>query len=127
MKVIVNCFGPIAFGQDYQSPWEDVWLQWTTKPGRRKIRWAPCLVSRSYANAAQEFDPDYYSQPLQAVASGDIFIVDPKSETTEIFTPADYVDRAEAERMITTLVTAISGPQPVRFKWKRPKLFIQPV
>lgn len=38
------CHGPIAAGPQYQSPWEDVWLRWKGKPGRKKYYAAPTLV-----------------------------------------------------------------------------------
>lgn len=37
------CHGPIAAGPQYKSPWEDVWLRWKGKPGRRVYHAAPCL------------------------------------------------------------------------------------
>ena len=46
-KITVDCYGPIAHNKKYKSPWEDVWLSWTGKPGRTKYYLAPCLCSKT--------------------------------------------------------------------------------
>jgi hypothetical protein len=32
-RIVAVCYGPIAFGPQYRSPWEDVWIRWKAKPG----------------------------------------------------------------------------------------------
>ena len=35
-EIKVNCRGQISISSKYESPWEDVWLSWKGKPGRKK-------------------------------------------------------------------------------------------
>jgi hypothetical protein len=46
-RIVAVCYGPIAFGPQYRSPWEDVWIRWKAKPGRRLYYAAPTLICRA--------------------------------------------------------------------------------
>jgi len=35
-EIKVTCWGSIALSDKYKSYWEDVWLTWKGKPGRKK-------------------------------------------------------------------------------------------
>ena len=40
-KIEIKCYGPIAVDKEAECLWEDVYMYWTQKPGRKKKRvWA---------------------------------------------------------------------------------------
>jgi len=140
-KINVNCFGPIAVSKKYSSPWEDVWLSWTGKPGRKKYRLAPCLCGKLEAEQELEltleckekypeidWDEDIQKSELalMEISNGNIYVEDPKDKITNIYTPKDCIDREEAEKMIRILMES-HGFDLIRLKWNRPKLIVIPM
>jgi hypothetical protein len=140
-KITVSCSGPIALSPKNQSPWEDVWLYWTGKPGRKRYCLGPWLCSKSHtereyksclAFQADNHDLDYseeikqYGTALEAIRLGNIHIEDPNGKMPNIYTPAEFIDRVEAERLIAFLMK-LHGFENIHCKWLKPKMVIIPV
>ena len=110
-RVLAVCYGPIAFGPHYKSPWEDVWLRWKGKPGRRRYYSAPTLICRAELVADLEHHRDRHKKRPELYA-GDIahdeamllalersaHVVD-DWDPPNVYTRAVGIDRAEAERI----------------------------
>lgn len=140
-KITVASYGPIAVSSKYESPWEDVYLSWTAKPGRKKYRIAPCLCSKSEAEREHRInlkcraenpemdwsdDINHSTLALEAIALKGIYIDGPDSDIPNVYSPAEFIDRIEAERMIAE-VMKLHGFNSIRCKWKRPKIVVIPV
>jgi len=139
-KITVDCHGPIAVSKKYQSPWEDVWLSWTGKPGRKKYYLAPCLISKPYAESEHEWNLKYskehpdpfweeelkqYVIILKTLESNEIYIEDINDDISSIYTQKDFIDRNEAEKMIAFFMK-LHGFNAIRCKWNRPKFIAIP-
>lgn len=140
-KITVRCHGPIALNKKYHSPWEDVWLSWTDKPGRKKYYLAPTLCSKPTVVQDQEInfecqkehpDLDYKddiietAKALDSINQGEIYIDNTNSKIPNVSTPKDYINREEAERMIAE-VMKLHGYESIICKWRRPKFIIIPM
>jgi len=140
-KITIRCYGPIALNRKYKSPWEDFYLSWTGKPGRKKYRLAPYLCSRpdiewhhrrDLETQEKNEDADLGQRILQdtlileALGKGRIYIEDGDTYLPNVYTPAEFIDRAEAERLIAELMK-LRGFDKIRCKWKRPKVIVIPV
>lgn len=143
-KITVSCCGPIALGKrnNYEVPWEDVYLSWSGKPKGKKYRIAPVIVSKTDAEheykllkELQEENPDYdFSEEINILENAlkhikeynQIYIHDPNDPLCAIYTPKEYIDRKEAERMIRELMVNHYGFNEIICKWKRPRLVILP-
>lgn len=73
-RVLCSCHGPIAFGPHYKSPWEDVWLRWKGKPGRKVYRAAPTLVCHRELYVELEMHAEIRKGPLHPLSIGDIIL-----------------------------------------------------
>jgi hypothetical protein len=137
----VSCWGPIAFSNKYKSPWEDVWISWTGKPGRTKYRLAPCLISLTdlkdnieLTQTLQKENPDIdWSDEIEELTNafentflGNIFVANPKDKLTNIYTPMEFITREEANNMIRELMKFYNFDK-IRIKWSRPKMLVIPV
>lgn len=154
-KVNVTCTGPIALSRKYSCIWEDVYINWNIKPGRKNKKYlAPTLMSRtdierdiellkkeqksvgkSYGSninldeveLCEEDEIEYNKEILQELDKGNIFIQkDMDDSTPDVVTPKEYIDRDEAERMLTKLLEEWFGLKNIKFKWKRPNFVIIP-
>jgi len=138
-KITVKCYGPIGINKTYQSSWEDVWLSWTDKPGRKKYYLAPCLCSKTDLKRDYQIELELKEDgilsflkqtedALKFVNNNKIYVYvhnDYKNIPT-IYSPKDFIDRAEAERMISE-VMKLHGYDSIICKWKRPKTVIIPM
>ncbi|MFW6242878.1 MAG: hypothetical protein ACOC2W_01855 [bacterium] len=138
-KITVGTWSPIAVHKWYESIWDDVQLSWSVKPGRSVRKISPMLGSKKDAeneykdlidmqNESSDFD---YSEEINNIKKiidymneyNEIYIEDPDDPITEVYTPKDYIDKKEAERMIAKLMKHY-GFDEIRCKWKRPKIFV---
>lgn len=135
-KIRCRCYGWIATTRSAKSPWEDVWLRWKGKPGRRtytaaitlKCR-AEVLVDQQYGRELQAEDPDSGFWPtnvaeterMLAALAKETYIVGPDADPTYIYTSANGIDRAEAERMLAFFFRQRHGIGSPQFKWNRLK------
>lgn len=115
-RVIAICYGPIAFGPHYKSPWEDVWLRWKGKPGRRCYHSAPTLIWRAELLAdvkrhreRQKKRPKWYADDI-AHDEAMLYVLEDSPYAVDdwnppnVYTRAIGMDRAEAERMLAFLL-----------------------
>jgi len=138
-KITINSVSPLAVHKWYETIWDDVYLSWSVKPGRSIRKIAPMIGSRKdleyeYKDMIdmQNESPDFdYSEEINNFKKiidymndyNEIYIEDPDDPITEIYTPKDYIDKKEAERMIAKLMKYY-GFNEIRCKWKRPKMFV---
>jgi hypothetical protein len=141
----VRCFGhgPLNLGPHYTVGWEDVWLRWVSKPGKTIHRAGPCLMSRGDALGSLEEAKWTLTQDDLMVKYGDIyredledcqaivdrlnterFVLDDHHASNDpmmpnIYTQADDIDRAEAERMLAWWLERVCGVTRPKFQWKR--------
>lgn len=106
---------------NYPNPWCDIWISYKSKPGRKKVYLSPCLIS----STCRELDdngilqnhnhPDLYME-------GDI-----DKANLCIYSEKEYIDKKEAERMISHLLK-IKGVNinNIKFSWKNPRIFAMP-
>lgn len=139
-KITVKCYGPISINSEYKSPWEDIWLSWTDKPGRKKYYCGPTLICKptleSDLKISLECKKDYidgfdkeieeYTNALAILKHIDIYIPMFNDDIPNIYTSKDYINRQEAERMIAELMK-VYGYNDIVCKWKRSKFVIIPV
>lgn len=127
-KIKVSCCGPIAFSKKHQSPWEDVWLSWTEKPGRKKCSIAHTLIGRADLERTLEYDEDGTKELKTALvhAKNGCYFVAPFENMSNVYTPKEFIDREEAERMISKVMKEY-GFKSIVCKWLRQKLLIIPV
>jgi len=137
-RVIATCYGPIAFGPHYKAPWEDVWLRWKGKPGRRSYFSGPTLICRAELVADLERHrkrrkkrPKSYATDiahdeaiLQALEDSRYAVDD--WDPPNVYTRAIGLDRAEAERMLVFLLERRYGVMNPKFEWKKTDFCITP-
>jgi hypothetical protein len=127
-----RCFGPMAANPNDQCPWDDVWLRWTSKPGRRKVRVGTTLVSRRELQAdyrRAECPPDVPPDPepacvaewrrVLAALDREHRVVGATADPTYIYTNSAGIDRTEAERMLALFLRERHGIEAPRFRWDR--------
>jgi len=139
-KIIVESSSYLAIYKDYKTPWEDVWLTTTVKPGRKKLKLAPCLIGRKsleddllWEKKFKNEDNDLFSQEEYDHCKNVLKIINKEEyfyhyfndkNILDIYSPKDYIDREEAEKMIGELMKKYLVDS-VKCKWKRPGIFIQ--
>jgi hypothetical protein len=142
-RVTVTCWEPMAVDPTAQQLWGDVWIRFKARPGRRAYSFGPCLCSRKdLERDLAGFDSDAgatladFSEDIAYVHSvletlrNQPFWFNPDDDmsrrgTPNIYTATDWIDRAEAERMLTYFMSTLGHHNP-RFHWKRPKIIFQP-
>jgi hypothetical protein len=135
---LVHCKGhePIFIQPSFKQPWADVWINWAAKPGRKRMRCGPTLVSLPSAKqdleltkrCADENPSLDYAEDLEREeiivtvleAGAEIHCDKSLSGIPQITTSKDYIDRAEAERMLRFYLEQEHKLSVVRFKWHRP-------
>lgn len=153
MKTVrVYCHGPIAVSRDAKVGWEDVWLSWSGKPGRKKYRAAPTLMGERDLRGDIEMeesllaDPRYAGEPwldeisawlskLKAARAalnegrGYVFLnaADKNSANHSVYVSGEWLDRARAEDAMRAYLATVHGLKAVRFQWDRPKHVVYPV
>jgi hypothetical protein len=123
----------MAVNPSEQSPWDDVWLRWTSKPGRGKLRVSTTLVCRKELQAdyrrATEWPPDVIPDPepayvaewrrVLAALDQQPCVVGVAAHPTYIYTNRPGIDRAEAERMLAHFLRERHSIEVPRFRWDR--------
>lgn len=143
---LIHCHGcePLFVSKEYRQPWADVWLSWTSKPGRTKMKYAPCLVSKPSAEQdlmitedCARLHPDLNYKDdlarerrvLSALTALDSIHIEEfaNKHMPEIATSREYIDRREAERMLRYYFETMHRMPLVRFKWHRPHHVVIPM
>lgn len=134
---LIHCRGhePIFGDPLFKQPWTDVWIYWSCKPGRRTEHIGPTLVSlpsakqdleiteacaSKYPNLDYTADLARERTVIQALEAGAEMHYEANSHIPQITTSKDYIDRAEAERMLRFYLKEEHNLPVVRFKWHRP-------
>ena len=132
-KITARCHGPIAASKKYSSPWEDVWLSWTGKPGRKRYYLAPTLVShydirieleinqelQAKYGSSYDSDVEEYTEILKYLDHQPYYHL-PDDKFPTVFTSSEAINRKEATRMIEYLMRSL-GFNDIICKWKRLK------
>ena len=137
-EIKVTCWGSIALSDKYKSYWEDVWLTWKGKPGRKKYYLGPCLCSKTEAESelsvsieCQKKHPNIdwskdikiSKKSLESINNGEIYIDDVNSKIPNVYSPKELIDRKEAEKMISKLLK-IYNIKNVKYDWIKPKVLV---
>lgn len=134
-QVTVKCYGPIALSRENSSPWEDVFINYKTRPGKSHHHF---LTLWSYDNLLREWfylelkrfknNEIELSEDLikcrsakQALNSLNIYI----DIDNNIYTKKKCIDRTEADQMISAFMAKL-GFLNVHMRWKRPKFVVIP-
>lgn len=149
-KIKLECYGPVGLSRKSESLWEDIWASWKVKPGRKNYKMiSPCIVSKTdlenklkylreyvepegYVEKLKElgleeikYNPEddikEYEKILDILNKGEFYIEDYNDELTEIYSPKNYIDKNESERILHYLLTKYYNLKNIKFKWKRPK------
>lgn len=133
-RVRVENSEPIAVEPDWPQAWADVYVRFKVRPGRRELRFGPTLYSRPELRAWMALDR----------ARGDLRDIDRQvavetrldregivvsqvpdaPELPDVFTAADAITRAEANRMLAVLMREM-GYGRCKFAWRRlPRAFV---
>lgn len=133
-RVRLFCHGALSAGPQYQTHWEDVWLRWKGKPGRKLYYAGPCLCTRADLESHLVIDRDLVrqypggwhdknvavSETLLAILDRQAFAVD-DYDCPNVYTNADFIDRAEAERMLVWFLKERHGVTNPKFVWQKNK------
>lgn len=139
-KVRVFCHEPIALDPTFQQIWADTHITFKSRPGRTVRAYGPTLCSRTdlerdimVSDSQAVLQGGEYlavlKQTLRRLDEGERFVSPDVSGADEgvpaIYTAAEWIDRAEAERMLEFLMATL-GYKDVRFQWSRPKFVFSP-
>jgi hypothetical protein len=135
-RIVAVCYGPIAFGPQYRSPWEDVWIRWKAKPGRRLYYAAPTLICRAELLADLKRTRERHrKRPRLADITHDEAMlaaleVSPHAadgcDPPNVYTRANGINRAEAERMLAFWLERRHGIKNPKFGWRKTDFWITP-
>jgi hypothetical protein len=135
-KKTIHCkgHGPLQAGPHYEVGWEDVWLSWRGKPGRRWYYAAPMIASRSdlegelyitrkcaLENPGLDFSDEIgYSERMLGQLDNAPYAAD-DTDCPNVYTNADVINRAEAERMLAWFLRERHGIKNPKFAWRKSK------
>lgn len=139
-RIICRSHSVLAAGPHYQTYWDDVWLRWKGKPGRRTYYEAPMLASRAHLEgelstdkAMQQKSPKHdwaidivYSEKMLAMLDAAPYVRE-EGPCPNVYTNAEYIDRAEAERMLRWFLHETHGITNPKFIWKKSDLIVHNV
>lgn len=133
------CFGPIAVGPQYESPWEDVWIEYHL--GKKKVvKEGPCIIGtydlQSEINIQNKLSDslpsewrDKHIDDLLRIKSefsrGNKFALqdlEMKSDVPNIYVNTEWVTQKTAEEAIEWYLKkkgVLKGK--ARFNWRKPK------
>ena len=129
-KIRCTCYGPIACGKEYVSPWEDVWISW--KERRKTKRAALTVIGTEHTKSEYEMAQEHYEE------TGEAWWIDEASknwpfprgieyfifEGNNIYCNKQYINRNTTEEMIAAFLGM--KIEHLKFEWKRPKFIIIP-
>jgi len=141
-RIVCRGHCPIFNYPDYQQPWADVWISFRTRPNKPHY-YGPTLLTKkcverdlkSYLELQEEnpeldwsYEIELERIQLKLLETEEIIVEIPKKYSTmgEIITNKEYIDRKEAERMLTYYVNEL-GYKNLKFIWKRSKFIATPV
>jgi hypothetical protein len=109
-----------------RTKWADVWVRFTSRPGRRQIRLGPCINGREDLETMSRWDEKEGHPPSEetkAILAGNKIVVSKEGpeDIPEIHHPAAAVTRKEAEEAIAFWLKEKFGIAQCRFRWDRSK------
>jgi hypothetical protein len=137
------CYGPIACGPKYQSPWEDVWIEYFIGKGKIKQE-GPCIIGyhdlENEISIKQSLPVKRHSDWLDNYIKELLYIKDRflkgyrfgcvnfQTGTPNIYVNKELINRKLAEEAVAWYLKekGILKSEP-RFKWKKPFIIIEPV
>jgi hypothetical protein len=142
----IQCFADFPFAQypDAKVPWDDVYLRWKGKPGRRVYRAAPCLECEAelkmdlkiHEDIRQRYNGEHddwyrkedadYQRVLAELAVAD-YAASGEGAGLCIYTKSHGIDKHEAERMLAWWLNRTHGIRNPKFVWNRPKFIVTPM
>ena len=140
-EIKVTCWGSIALSDKYKSYWEDVWLTWKGKPGRKKyysiLRLSSKTECESKLKIKLEYQKKYHyldyineidvcEKILTSINNGQIYIDYMYSNIPNVHSPKEFIDRKEAEVMIGVVLKEIYDIKNIKCNWLKPSIIIIP-
>jgi hypothetical protein len=142
-RVRVKCYGAIALSPDYESPWEDVWVRWKTRPGH-STRWRVAtvvgrvnlerdfkLASEGLAEAERDKDESlandyredvgFYGKVLRGISLHGVEINEAGEGGPDIYVNKPMLNRADAEHALSEWLDRAYYIREPKFEWDRPK------
>jgi hypothetical protein len=134
---LIHCVShePISVSKDARQTWADVWIRFTAKPGRTVRRYGPTLIAmpsllsdlECERQAGDADDIAKLTAILEKLNTQRIVVGDDwEHGTPSIYTASEYIDRRIAEEMLSDMLWKL-GITWAQFKWKRPRIIVQPV
>jgi hypothetical protein len=127
-RIVVEGYGPLATGPHQVTNWDDVWISWKRRPGRPRTQLAPTLVGFAEFRAQEELsrqDPadqgsvESNARIRRELEAAPASVVIDEVEPPNVYTRAETIDRAEAERMLACLMERRYGIRHPKFRWQR--------
>ena len=136
-KVQVNCYGPIAFGKQYESYWEDVWIRYKIRPGKSFHIWFtfisyPDLLSNLELDLELEKDNpdlswaegiDKYKSIIKILETNEFYY---DEKLTDFYIKYKCVNRQVVEKILNWFIES-KGYRNIKHCWKIPKILVTPV
>ena len=140
-EIKVTCWGSIALSDKYKSYWEDVWLTWKGKPGRKKyysiLRLSSKTECESKLKIKLEYQKKYHyldyineidvcEKILTSINDGQIYIDCIHSNIPKVHSPKEFIDRKEAEVMIGVVLKEMYDIKNIKCNWLKSNIVIIP-
>lgn len=117
--------------KEAKTLWADVYISFTTKPGRKKVSLGPCLICKKDVErsleAEEKFGKDKEEiEALKALLAGNCIEIEekPHADMPNIYYPGEWITRESAEILIAHWLKIRFGFQKIRAKWKRNRFSI---
>ena len=145
-RVRVTCYGPMSVYPEAESPWEDVWVSWKTRPGRSRERYIVTvagrqnlesdlnIVSKCLDDAVAEHDEKLIEtfkvdllqlqRILAAVSLCGVLDETDKDGCVDIYVNKEFLNRVDTENALISWLEREHGVKRPKFAWRRPKAFI---
>jgi len=121
--VTIECHEPMGRDRLVRQPWSDVSATFISEPGGTTYRFEPTLVSRARLEQDLIHQKHKLDKILKSLNEGAEFYVDarsPEDSIPDIYTRKDYIDQAEAERMLVYFL-GTRGFTDLGFQWVWPE------
>lgn len=144
-RVQIRCNFPLGRFRhhDIRLPWEDMYLRWKGKPGRKTHYACPMLgcaaelpvelVMHEKIRGVREDRQDWYREDDENIKNVLRDLVTREYAMTGegaglcIYTKAKGIDAREAERMLAWYLETAHGVRNPKFIWKRSKFIVTPM
>lgn len=148
-RIRLACHGVLSAGPQYKTPWEDIWMQWKGKPGRRTYYAAPMLGCAAELRGDIEISmeaairhPDLKANFEQDIAVDMALLKDLETQEftddsrfypghdrpalANVYVEADGIDRALATRMLEFYLAKYYQVRNPKLKWPKKDFVVLP-